>query len=129
MDLESIYALMERFERSSLTGLELEQNGTRLKLDKTVALITDGRFSGASRGAAIGHVSPEAASGGPIGLIEEGDTINIDIPNASITLEVSDEVLAERKAKYVAPEPNIKTGWLSRYARMVTSANLGAVLK
>ena len=100
-----------------------------MKLDKTVALITDGRFSGASRGAAIGHVSPEAASGGPIGLIEEGDTISIDIPNASITLEVSDAVLAERKAKYVAPEPNIKTGWLSRYARMVTSANLGAVLK
>ena len=98
-------------------------------LDKDVALITDGRFSGASRGAAIGHVSPEAASGGPIGLIEEGDTITIDIPNASITLEVSDAVLAERKAKYVAPEPNIKTGWLSRYARMVTSANLGAVLK
>ena len=100
-----------------------------MKLDKTVALITDGRFSGASRGAAIGHVSPEAASGGPIGLIEEGDTISIDIPNAKITLEVSDKVLAERKAKYVAPEPNIKTGWLSRYARMVTSANLGAVLK
>ena len=100
-----------------------------MKLDKTVALITDGRFSGASRGAAIGHVSPEAASGGPIGLIEEGDIIHIDIPNASITLEVSDEILAERKAKYVAPEPNIKTGWLSRYARMVTSANLGAVLK
>ena len=100
-----------------------------MKLDKTVALITDGRFSGASRGAAIGHVSPEAASGGPIGLVEEGDTIHIDIPNASITLEVSDEVLAQRKAKYVAPEPNIKTGWLSRYARMVTSANLGAVLK
>jgi dihydroxy-acid dehydratase len=75
-----------------------------MKLDKTVALITDGRFSGASRGAAIGHVSPEAASGGPIGLIEEGDTINIDIPNASITLEVSDEVLAQRKAKYVAPQ-------------------------
>ena len=94
-----------------------------------VALITDGRFSGASRGPVIGHVSPEAASGGPIGLVEEGDTIHIDIPNASITLEVSDEVLAERKAKYVAPEPNIKTGWLSRYARMVTSANLGAVLK
>ena len=99
------------------------------KLASSVALITDGRFSGASRGAAIGHVSPEAASGGPIGLIEEGDTISIDIPNAKITLEVSDEVLAERKAKYVAPEPNIKTGWLSRYARMVTRANLGAVLK
>ena len=99
------------------------------KLASSVALITDGRFSGASRGPVIGHVSPEAASGGPIGLIEEGDTISIDIPNAKITLEVSDEVLAERKAKYVAPEPNIKTGWLSRYARMVTSANLGAVLK
>ena len=65
----------------------------------------------------------------PLPLCREGDTINIDIPNASITLEVSDEVLAQRKAKYVAPEPNIKTGWLSRYARMVTSANLGAVLK
>ena len=100
-----------------------------MKLDKTVALITDGRFSGASRGASIGHVSPEAASGGPIGLVEEGDIIHIDIPNASITLEVSDEVLAERKAKYVAPEPNIKTGWLSRYARNVASANLGAVMK
>ena len=100
-----------------------------MKLDTTVALITDGRFSGASRGAAIGHVSPEAASGGPIGLIEEGDTISIDIPNAKITLEVPDEVLAQRKAKYVAPEANIKNGWLSRYARMVTSANLGAVLK
>ena len=80
-------------------------------------------------GASIGHVSPEAASGGPIGLVEEGDIIHIDIPNASITLEVSDEVLAERKAKYVAPEPNIKTGWLSRYARNVASANLGAVMK
>ena len=100
-----------------------------MKLDTTVALITDGRFSGASRGAAIGHVSPEAASGGPIGLIEEGDTIQIDIPNASIHLDVSEEVLAARKAAYVQPEPNIKTGWLARYARMVTSANLGAVLK
>ena len=100
-----------------------------MKLDKTVALITDGRFSGASRGAAIGHVSPEAASGGPIGLVEEGDTISIDIPHAKITLEVPEEVLAQRLAKYRAPEPNIRTGWLSRYARMVTSANLGAVLK
>jgi len=100
-----------------------------MKLDTTVALITDGRFSGASRGAAIGHVSPEAASGGPIGLIEEGDTIQIDIPNASIHLDVSEEVLAARKAAYVQPEPNIKTGWLARYARMVTSANLGAVMQ
>ena len=100
-----------------------------MKLDTTVALITDGRFSGASRGAAIGHVSPEAASGGPIGLVKEGDTIEIDIPNASIHLAVSDEELAARKAAYVQPEPNIKTGWLARYARLVTSANLGAVLK
>ena len=100
-----------------------------MKLDTTVALITDGRFSGASRGAAIGHVSPEAASGGPIGLIEEGDTIQIDIPNASIHLDVSEEVLAARNAAYVQPEPNIKTGWLARYARMVTSANLGAVVQ
>ena len=98
-------------------------------LGTSCALFTDGRFSGGSSGLVIGHASPEAASGGAIGLIEEGDTITIDIPNASITLEVSDAVLAERKAKYVAPEPNIKTGWLSRYARMVTSANLGAVLK
>ncbi|MDE7389935.1 MAG: dihydroxy-acid dehydratase [Lachnospiraceae bacterium] len=100
-----------------------------MKLDKTVALITDGRFSGASRGASIGHVSPEAADGGTIGLVEDGDMISIDIPNASITLEVSDEVLAERKAKYVAPEPNIKSGWLSRYAKLVSSADKGAVMK
>lgn len=100
-----------------------------MKLDKTVALITDGRFSGASRGASIGHVSPEAADGGTIGLVEDGDIISIDIPNASITLEVSDEVLAERKAKYVAPEPNIKSGWLSRYAKLVSSADKGAVMK
>ena len=100
-----------------------------MKLDTTVALITDGRFSGASRGAAIGHVSPEAASDGPIGLVREGDTIEIDIPNARIHLAVSDEELAARKATYVRPEPNIKSGWLARYARLVTSANLGAVLK
>ena len=100
-----------------------------MKLDTTVALITDGRFSGASRGAAIGHVSPEAASGGPIGLVKEGDTIEIDIPHASIHLAVDDEELARRKAAYVQPEPNIKTGWLARYARLVTSANQGAVLK
>ena len=100
-----------------------------MKLDTTVALITDGRFSGASRGAAIGHVSPEAASGGPIGLVKEGDTIEIDIPNASIHLAVEDEELARRKAAYVQPEPNVKTGWLARYARLVTSANQGAVLK
>ena len=100
-----------------------------MKLDKTVALLTDGRFSGASRGASIGHVAPEAASGGPIGLIEEGDIITINIPEAQINVEVSDEVLAARKAAYVQPEPNIKTGWLARYARLVSGANTGAVLK
>ena len=99
-----------------------------MKLDKTVALITDGRFSGASRGASIGHVSPEAASGGTIGLVHEGDRIEIDIPNASITLLVDEDELARRKAAYVQPEPKITTGWLSRYARMVASADEGAVL-
>ncbi|MBQ9492730.1 MAG: dihydroxy-acid dehydratase [Oscillibacter sp.] len=97
-------------------------------LDKTVALITDGRFSGASRGASIGHVSPEAASGGPIGLVREGDRIAIDIPNASVTLLVDNAELAARKAAYVQPEPKITSGWLSRYARMVSSADEGAVL-
>ena len=97
-------------------------------LGESVALITDGRFSGATRGAAIGHVSPEAASGGTIGLVEEGDTISIDIPNHEITLEVSDDVLAERKKNLVMPEPKVKTGYLARYAKMVTSADKGAVL-
>ena len=97
-------------------------------LGESVALITDGRFSGATRGAAIGHVSPEAASGGAIGLVEEGDTISIDIPNHKITLEVSDDVLAERKKNLVMPEPKVKTGYLARYAKMVTSADKGAVL-
>jgi len=100
-----------------------------MKLDKTVALITDGRFSGASRGASIGHVSPEAADGGNIALIEEGDIISIDIPAASINVKVSDETLAARREKYVAPEPNIKTGWLARYARYVSGADKGAVMK
>ena len=85
-------------------------------LDKEVALITDGRFSGATRGASIGHVSPEAASGGPIGLVEDGDIISINIPEYSIQLKVSDEVLAERRAKWVCPEPRVKTGYLARYA-------------
>jgi len=97
-------------------------------LGESVALITDGRFSGATRGASIGHVSPEAASGGLIGLVEEGDTIFIDIPNCVIELKVSDEVLAERKAKWVCPEPRVKTGYLARYARMVSSADKGAIL-
>ena len=100
-----------------------------MKLDKTVALVTDGRFSGASRGASIGHVSPEAASGGLIRLVEEGDTIVIDIPNYSIRLDVPDEVLAEREKNFTAPAPHEVTGWLKRYARLVTSANQGAVLE
>ncbi len=100
-----------------------------MKLDKTVALITDGRFSGASRGASIGHVSPEAADGGNIALIEEGDTIDINIPEAKINVLVSDEILAERRKKYVAPEPNVKSGWLARYAKLVSSADKGAVMK
>jgi dihydroxy-acid dehydratase len=98
-------------------------------LDKDVALITDGRFSGATRGASIGHVSPEAASGGNIGLVEEGDIIAINIPAHTIELQVSDEVLAERRAKWVCPEPRIKTGYLSRYAKLVSSADRGAVLE
>ena len=100
-----------------------------MKLDKTVALITDGRFSGASRGASIGHVSPEAAQGGEIALIEEGDTISIDIPAGKVELKVSDEELERRRANWQAPVPRITTGWLGRYAKLVSSANTGAVLK
>ncbi len=96
-------------------------------LDKEVALITDGRFSGATRGASIGHVSPEAASGGPIGLVQEGDLIAIDIPNNSIDLLVDEAELEERRKHFVPKEPPIKTGYLKRYAKMVTSANTGAV--
>ncbi len=100
-----------------------------MKLDKTVALITDGRFSGASRGASIGHVSPEAADGGNIALLREGDIIEIDIPNASLNARVSDEEFAARRAEFVQREPNIKEGWLSRYARLVSGAENGAVMK
>lgn len=98
-------------------------------LDKTVALITDGRFSGASRGASIGHVSPEAADGGSIGLIQEGDIIDINIPEYSISAQVSDEEFEERRKSYVKPEKKVKSGWLERYSRLVSSANTGAVLK
>ncbi|AXB81241.1 dihydroxy-acid dehydratase [Megasphaera hexanoica] len=94
-----------------------------------VALLTDGRFSGASRGACIGHISPEAMEGGPIALIHDGDIISIDIPQRKLELCVSDEELAARKAAWKQPEPKVKTGYLSRYARLVTSANTGAVLK
>ena len=98
-------------------------------LDESVALITDGRFSGATRGASIGHVSPEAASGGNIGLVQEGDIIAIDIINHSIELKVSDEELEARRAKWVCPEPKIKTGYLARYAKLVSSADKGAILE
>ena len=99
-----------------------------LGLDKDVALITDGRFSGASRGASIGHVSPEAMAGGLIGLLKDGDTIHIDIPNRILEVKLSDEEIEKRKAEYVKPEPKVKTGYLARYAKLVTSANTGAVL-
>ncbi len=98
-------------------------------LDKKVALITDGRFSGATRGAAIGHVSPEAAEGGNIGLVYEGDTISIDIMANSIVLEVDEEILVSRRETFVPKEPKIKTGYVARYAKLVTSASTGAVLK
>ena len=98
-------------------------------LDKQVALITDGRFSGATRGASLGHCSPEAAVGGPIALVEEGDKITLDINNYKITLEVSDEELARRKAAWKAPAPKVSTGYLARYAKLVSSADKGAILK
>ena len=98
-------------------------------LGSSVALITDGRFSGASRGASIGHVSPEAAVGGPIALIEEGDIISINIPENTINVKVSDEELAKRKANWTPKEPKVKTGYLARYASMVTSADKGAILQ
>jgi dihydroxy-acid dehydratase len=98
-------------------------------LDKQVALITDGRFSGATRGASIGHVSPEAALGGPIALIQEGDLVSIDIPHCKIEMQVDEATLAQRRAAWVCPEPRIKTGYLARYAKLVTSAARGAVLE
>ena len=98
-------------------------------LGESVALITDGRFSGATRGASIGHVCPEAAQGGPIGLVEEGDIISIDIPACKIELQVDEATLAARRAKWICPEPKIKTGYLARYAKLVTSAARGAVLE
>ena len=98
-------------------------------LDKEVALITDGRFSGATRGASLGHCSPEAAVGGPIALVEEGDKITLDINNYKITLEVSDEELERRRAAWKAPEPKVKSGYLARYAKLVSSADKGAILE
>ena len=98
-------------------------------LGSSVALITDGRFSGASRGASIGHVSPEAAVGGPIALVEEGDRIKIDIPNLSLELDVPQDILDARRAAWQPREPKVKTGYLARYASMVTSGTRGAILE
>jgi len=98
-------------------------------LGESVALITDGRFSGGTRGACIGHISPEAAVGGPIGLLKDGDIIEIDIPNNKIDVQLSDEELAERKKNWKQPKPNITKGYLAKYATMATSADTGAVLK
>lgn len=98
-------------------------------LDKDVALITDGRFSGATRGASLGHCSPEAAVGGPIALVKEGDIITLDIDNYKIKLEVSDEELEKRRAEWKAPQPKVSSGYLARYARFVSSADKGAILQ
>jgi dihydroxy-acid dehydratase len=98
-------------------------------LDKDVALITDGRFSGGSRGAAIGHVSPEAAEGGLIALVKNGDRISIDIPRKKLTLMVDLEEIKRRRKKWKVPEPKTKSGYAARYAQMVTSAGTGAVFK
>ena len=105
---------------SSLAGMGLASE---------VALLTDGRFSGATRGSAVGHVSPEAASGGLIGLVEEGDEIEVNIADRALILHVSDEELARRRKNWTPMPPKIQTGYLSRYARMVTSASEGAILK
>jgi dihydroxy-acid dehydratase len=98
-------------------------------LDDSVALITDGRFSGGTRGAAIGHVSPEAIQGGPISIIQEGDIISIDIPNKQITLKVDDMEIKERLSKWKKPELKIRSGYMARYSKMVSSAGQGAILK
>jgi dihydroxy-acid dehydratase len=97
-------------------------------LAKTVALITDGRFSGGTAGACIGHVSPEAAAGGEIGLLENGDIIEIDIPGRKLNVKLSEEELAERRKQWSPPEPRYKSGYLSKYISLATSANTGAVL-
>jgi dihydroxy-acid dehydratase len=98
-------------------------------LGESVALITDGRFSGGTRGACIGHISPEAAVGGPIGLLNDGDIIEIDIPGNKICVKLSDDELAERKKTWTPPAPRITQGCLAKYASMATSADTGAVLK
>ena len=100
-----------------------------VKLDDSVALVTDGRFSGGTAGASIGHVSPEAAAGGPIALLEDGDIVEIDIPNESINVKLSAAELKKRAAKFKAPAPRYTTGYLAKYAKLATSADEGAVLK
>ena len=97
-------------------------------LGSSVALVTDGRFSGATRGASIGHVCPEAAAGGPIAFVEEGDKISIDINKGTIDLLVDEKTLSSRKAKFKAPEPKVKSGYLYRYSKMVSSASQGAAI-
>jgi dihydroxy-acid dehydratase len=98
-------------------------------LDGKVALLTDGRFSGATRGAAIGHISPEAAAGGMLAIVRDGDPIRIDIPNRELSLEVADDEIAQRMADLPAWEPTVKSGYLRRYAQLVTSASSGAVFQ
>ncbi|MEG0711540.1 MAG: dihydroxy-acid dehydratase, partial [Niameybacter sp.] len=98
-------------------------------LDKDVALITDGRFSGATRGACIGHVSPEAAEGGMIALVEKGDKIQIDMEACTLNLLVDEAIIEARRATWIKPEPKVKHGYLARYAKQVTSANTGAIFK
>jgi dihydroxy-acid dehydratase len=98
-------------------------------LDKEVALVTDGRFSGATRGASIGHVSPEAASGGPLAIVRDGDIIEIDIPNKAINVRLAEVEIARRLQEWRAPAPNITTGYMARYAKLVSSADRGAVFE
>jgi len=98
-------------------------------LGESVALITDGRFSGGTRGACIGHVSPEAAVGGPIGLLRNGDIIEIDIPSSSLSVKLSEQELAERRKTWQPPKPRFTKGWLAKYAAMATSADTGGILK
>jgi dihydroxy-acid dehydratase len=102
---------------------------TGMGLSESVALITDGRFSGGSQGPCIGHISPEAAEGGPIAIVHDGDKILVDVPNRKLELKVPDVEIKKRLAAWKPREPKIKTGWLARYAKVVTSANTGAVVK
>jgi dihydroxy-acid dehydratase len=98
-------------------------------LGESVVLLTDGRFSGGTRGPCIGHISPEAAEGGPIAIVKDGDTIVLDIPNRKLELKLTDEEIKKRLAAWKPREPKIKSGWLARYAKVVTSANTGAIVK